>query len=271
MSYRSLLKSHARGLLILLLVGALGFAQVRGGRNPVFGQPPVGAAPTSRGESYGVLPLTFEINRGQTDGAVKFLSRANGFVLFLTAGETVMVFDNPAAHDRGKERRVARESGNGRGPKPARSVVRMRLEGAAAAPDVEGLEELPGRSNYFGGDDPAQWQTSVEHYARVQYSQVYPGIDLVYYGNRRQLEYDFVVAPGGDPGLIRLNFSGPEKVEVSAGGDLLLRVAGGWLRQQSPVVYQEAGGVRHEIPSRYVLGDGNSVGFQVGAYDATRP
>ena len=127
------------------------------------------------------------------------------------------------------------------------AVVRMKLVGANPSPRVSGLEELPGKSNYFIGNDPSQWRTNVPHYAKVQYNDVYPGVDLVYYGNQRQLEYDLVVAPGADPGAIALSFEGVERLRIDAQGDLVLHTSGGQIRQHKPLVYQEVDGGHREI------------------------
>src|SRR6267154_453038 len=222
---------------------------------------PAAAATDARlSESYGRLPLQFEANRGQTDKHVHFLSRGPGYSLYLTAGETVLVLAKPnpdARHD-------ARA--------PIKSVaLRMSLVGAARKPVVSGLDELPGKANYFIGKDPAKWRTDVPTYAKVHYQNVYPGIDLLYYGNQRQLEYDFVVAPGADPKKIVLAFKGADKVQIDARGGLVLRAAGGDIRQHKPVVYQEIDGVRQEIEGGYVRKGAGRVGFKVAAYDTSRP
>jgi hypothetical protein len=109
------------------------------------------------------------------------------------------------------------------------AVLRMKLVGANRNPQVEGLDELPGRSNYFIGNDPQRWHTNIPTYARVQYKDVYPGIDLIYYGNQRQLEYDFVVASEADPKAIQLAFKGADKAEIDAQGDLTPHTACGEL------------------------------------------
>jgi hypothetical protein len=214
---------------------------------------PAAAAPDVRvSESYGKLPLQFEANRGQTHKDVRFLSRGAGYSLYLTAGEAVLVLSKPGAD----AKRVA---------------LRMSLVGTARNPVVTGLDELPGKANYFIGKDRSKWRTNVPTYAKVQYQNVYPGIDLVYYGNQRQLEYDFVVAPGADPKKIVLGFKGADKLKIDAGGDLVLRMAGSDIRQHKPVVYQDIDGVRHEIAGNYVRKGANRVGFKLAAYDATRP
>ncbi len=147
----------------------------------------------------------------------------------------------------------------------------MKLVGANPSPDVAGLEELPGKSNYFIGNDPKKWRSNVPHYARVAYRQVYPGIDLVYYGNQQQLEYDFVVAPGADPDAIRLGFEGADEIGLDHQGNLILQTAGGELLQRAPVVYQETEGVKKAIPGGYVLQEDNEVSFAVAAYDSSYP
>ena len=151
------------------------------------------------------------------------------------------------------------------------AVVRMKLVGANPSPRVSGLEELPGRSNYFLGNDPSKWRTNVPTYAKVQYKDVYPGVDLVYYGNQRELEYDLIVAPGANPEAIQLAFEGEDELELDGQGDLVLHSDGGQVRLHKPLVYQQVDGVRREIAGAYVLNGGRQVGFQVAAYDASKP
>src|SRR5207245_1461810 len=153
----------------------------------------------------------------------------------------------------------------------SRTVLRMIFIGANPEPSVVGAEELPGKANYFIGSDPANWRTDVPTYAKVRYKNVYPGIDLIYYGNQRQLEYDFVVSPGADPTRIRLGFQGADKLEVDAKGDLVLHTATGVSRHRKPVIYQEVDGARRGIAGGYVLEGARRVGFRVAAYDARRP
>ena len=134
-----------------------------------------------------------------------------------------------------------------------------------------GLEKLPGAVNYFLGNDPRHWRTNIPTYAKVIGQSVYPGVDVVYYGNQQQLEFDFVVAPGADPGVIRLAFDGTQEVSLEAGGALVLRTATGAVRWQKPVVYQEVEGDKQAIAGRYVLLGTNQVGFEVARYDASKP
>ncbi len=211
------------------------------------------------------LPLNFELNQGQSHKRVKFLARSEGYVLFLTATEAVMALDNPAAHRKGKEDLGAREEK----PRPPRSIVRMKLEGANPAPLIEGLDQLTTTSNYFAGADPTAWRTNIPNYARVRYSQVYPGIDMVYYGDARRLEYDFIIAPGSDPETIEIAFG--QDFEIDRMGDLVLHTKQGDVRQRKPTAYQEVNGIKEEVPVNYVVKSGQSIGFQPGAYDPALP
>jgi len=199
-------------------------------------------------ESYGKLPLSFEANQGQTDQRVRFLSRGPGYSLFLTGDSAVLSLRQQKAN----------------------AVLRMKLLGANAHAGVAGMDSLPGKSNYFVGSDPKQWRTNVPTYAAVKYEGVYPGIDLVYHGNQRLLEYDFVVAPGADPRAIDLRFQGARKLTVNGEGALVIGVGGSEVIEHAPVVYQEIGGVRNTLPGRYVLRGRGRVGFSVAEYDRSR-
>jgi len=231
---------------------------------------PAAAATDARvNENYGKLPLQFEANRGQTQKDVRFLSHGPGYNLYLTAGEAVLVLTKPNPD---AKRDVRDTQARPDAKAPLKSVaLRMSLVGATRDPQVSGLDELPGKANYFVGRDRSKWHTNVPTYAKVQYGNVYPGIDLVYYGNQRQLEYDFVVAPGADPKKIVLGFKGADKLEIGPEGDLVLHAGGGNIRQHRPVIYQEIDGIRRKIAGSYVRKGANRVGFQVAAYDTTRP
>jgi hypothetical protein len=147
----------------------------------------------------------------------------------------------------------------------------MKLVGGNASAKIAGADELPGKSNYFIGNDPSQWRTNVSNYSKVEYRDVYPGIDLVYHGNQRQLEYDFVLAPGADPKRIELVFEGTRSLSLDKQGNLILATADGDLVQHKPAVYQEADGKRTEVEGSYVLRGRNRAGFRVASYDAHQP
>jgi hypothetical protein len=218
------------------------------------------------------MPLQFEANHGQVDAHVKFLSRGSGYTLFLTPTESVMVLQQREATSQprgGHDPLVTTE------PAPIKqSVVRMKLEGANPTPAIDGMEQLPGIVNYFIGNDPAKWRTKIPTYAKVQYKEAYPGIDLAYYGNQGKLEYDFIVAPGADPSQIKLAFEGTSDIRVAASGDLVLTTAVGDVRVQKPVVYQlEKDGHKTLVAGNYIASPKvpNAVGIQLAAYDHTKP
>jgi len=199
-------------------------------------------------KSYGKVPLQFEINQGQTDDQVKFLSRGSGYGLFLTPTEMVLSLSKD-------DQSIA---------------IRMGLVGANPMPKMAGEEKLPGKTHYFLGNDPKKWRTNISTYQKVRYEEVYPGIDLVYYGNQRKLEYDFIVQPGVDPKIIRMQFAGMERMSVEA-GDLILHTDSGDVVQKAPIIYQEIDGKRITVAGNYMFLADKQVGFNLGEYDTDHP
>ncbi len=223
-------------------------------------------------EAYGKLALRFEANRGQSDPRVRFLSHGSGYELFLTEREAVLALGRPAPSSHSSLTRFERSRGlPPLRPGAAASVLRLRLVGASPAPRVLGLEELSGKSNYFIGNDPRNWRTGVASYGRVKYQGIYPGVDLVFYGNHHRLEYDFVVAPGADPTSIALDVEGARSLRVNGLGDLLIHVPGGEVQFQRPVVYQDLKGARRRIAGQYALLGNHRVSFKVAAHDRSEP
>jgi hypothetical protein len=147
----------------------------------------------------------------------------------------------------------------------------MKFAGANPAPQVVGAEELAGKVNYLVGNDSSKWRHNVPTYSKVAYSDVYPGVDLVYYGNQGQLEYDFVVSPGADPRVIALDIHGADSVSIDSQGDLVLQIGEHQVRQRKPIVYQEVRGIRKEVTSSYTLTNQHLVGFEISSYDKTQP
>ena len=221
-------------------------------------------------EAYGRLPLSFEENQGQADKDVKFISRGANSDLFLTANEAVLVLRRGGG---GRGDRVAQSADEGSAAaRQEAKVLRMRLAGANASPRVAGFERQKGLINYLVGDDPSRWHIGVSTFGKISYSEVYPGIDLVYYGNQRELEFDFVIAPGTDPRPIRLAFGGADRIDVGSGGELNVRVGGEEVVLRKPVIYQtDDTGRRVEVAGSYQLRGRDQVAFNVGTYDATRP
>jgi hypothetical protein len=223
-------------------------------------------------DQYGKLPLSFEANNGQTDARVKFLSRTGGYTLFLTGDEAMLALSGKKVGTGGaKIGDAAHKLASTIATTKAGSVLRMKLRNANRAAKVMGMDELAGTSNYFIGNDPAKWRTGVPTYAKVKYEGIYSGIDLVYYGNQRQLEYDFIVAPHANPHRIAFDVRGAKGIRRNMGGDLVLKMGEGEIRWHKPLVYQEKNGKRQEIGGRYVIASANRVGFEVAKYDATSP
>jgi hypothetical protein len=265
-------------------------------------------------QTYAELPLSFEANVGQADRRVKFLTKGSGYKLFFTGDEAVLAFRSLSPNsDRITDSRESKSTTHVHGPQegPSRirhqessasAALRMKLVGAQPAATVSGLGELPGKSNYFIGSDPKKWRTSVPNFSKVKYKEVYPGVDLIYYGNQGQLEYDFVVAPGADPNQITLEFlteslplpslrtsegedrrrtvRGGRQLKIDGNGDLVVATVGGEIRFHRPVSYQatsaglrEPGenGQRTPAQTHYVLVGDNRARFQVDAYDSSLP
>jgi hypothetical protein len=273
---------------------------------------------------YGKLPLRFDVNRGQVDPRVRFISRGDGYTLFLTQDESVLALRKPgiphpalaltrppatlSQDGRGElERVIARhprprceELGGAGHCSPARSappgwergigrdetartgflgerassttaVVRTRLRGSNAAAAITGAAPLGGKTNYLIGNDPSKWSVGIPSYGKVRYAEVYRGIDLVYHGDQRRLEYDFVVWPHADPKAIELTFQGVDGLAADDAGNLVLRIEGGALVQKAPVIYQIIDGRRQPVPGGYDLRGANAVGFRVASYDPRLP
>jgi hypothetical protein len=223
---------------------------------------------------FGRLPLSFERNQGQTDSRVRFLTHSADSTLFLTPSEAVFSMAAPSQRNEKPARLKGRKARNGP-RKIAHVALRMQMVGAAPNAMPLTQQPLPGRVNYFLGKDPNKWHAGVPTFRRVGFHAVYPGIDLVYYGNQRRLEYDFVVAPHADPKQIQLRFAGAQGVHVSAMGDLIVRTQGRELRWQKPTVYQQDAAGKRSVTARFRLkrlpSGQAGVSFALGHYDMTRP
>jgi len=222
-------------------------------------------------EAYGHLPMSFEPNAGQFDSQVQFMARGSGYSLFLTPGEAVFSLK------RGEDKKPQVEKFSPPIPEtqPTDSqpplVLRMHAIDSNPFPQLIGQEELPGKVNYFIGNDSNKWHTDIPTYSQVKYQGLYPGVDMVYYGNQGQLEYDFVVAPGANPDQIRLGYEGLEQLRLNPLGELELQTAQGVVTQLPPLIYQEIDGQRQQIPGSYRLLDNRQVGFVLGDYNYARP
>ena len=247
LSLRSFLTVSVCSISVLLVALSFTRTQPKAGSRPASAHPrPALAASASGGveprlSELGNLPLSFERNVGQTDSSVRFMARAPGIGFFFTPSEVIY------------------------------GEIRMKIMGENPVPEVTGVGLLPGKSNYFIGNDPTKWQTDVPHYARVKYAEVYPGVDLIFRGNQRQLEYDFVVAPGANPNRIRLRFEGTARLRTDKSDVIVTTKNGHEVREQAPAIYQEIDGARRKVGGGYVIKGSREVSFKVSAYDRNRP
>jgi hypothetical protein len=260
-------------------------------------------------ETYGKLPLSFELNQGQSDQRVRYLARGSGYTLFLTGDSAVLALRKSDPNGQGQIAKAKTEQSQVQGTllkSPASlqvpvstsqmsaagdesrtkdSVLWMKVVGADPRAGVSGQDELLGKSNYFIGNDPKKWHSNVPNYAEVKYASVYPGVDLIYYGNQGQLEYDFVVQPGADFSRIVLDVGvepTPDQahqalLQIAENGDLLVGAEGGQIILQKPTIYQPGANNgrrtadKQIIEGKYVLVGAHQVGFQVAAYDHSKP
>jgi hypothetical protein len=243
-------RSRAPMILALLVLGGIvlfrhDLSRTAGSAN--------GFQPSRISSTMAGLPLMFEPNQGQSAPQVKFLARGSGYGLYLTASEAVLALP---------------EAGNR--PTQGASALKMQFAGANQNAAIAAVQGLPGHTNYLLGNDPSRWHRNVPQFARVQYRDLYPGVDLDFYGKQGRLEYDFEVGPGADPRVINLQFSGAQGVHIAANGDLVLPVDGREVRFQAPHVYQKTASGEQAVAGKFVQRAGNQIGFETGDYDRSR-
>ncbi len=230
-------------------------------------------------ETFGKLPLSFEANQGQSDAQVDFLARVGGYTLFLISGEAVMVLRQPREDgrfnlkhrlDSDPTRPEAEAMPKKPEPIPPK-VLSLKFQGASQRTAASGLEELPGKVNYFIGNDPALWHTDISTYTAVKYTDIYPGIDVVFYGNGQQLEWDLVVAAGADPDNISLELTGADQLSLDEQGNLVIQLEEAAICLRKPFVYQEVNGIKMQITGEYDLQAGEQIKFRLAGYDTSQP
>jgi hypothetical protein len=197
----------------------------------------------------GGIPFYFEENRGQANAPAQFIARGRNYQFLISPDETQIVLQKSGA---------------------ARAVE-MQFIGANPQARTSGDGELSGKINYLIGSDSAQWHTGVATFSKIRVEEIYPGVNLIYYGNQQQLEYDFTIAPETNPNVIAIHFSGADKISVNARGELILALGKDEIRQPAPLVYQIAGGERKEISGGYKILDAQTVAFAVGKYNHALP
>ena len=231
--------------LVLMVVAAL--LAITGWYELPGAQPRPAIRTAAAPSGFANLPLAFEPNRGQSDPRVRFQSRTAGFSLYLTANQAVI------------------------GMRGSDHPLWLAWRHANPDPAAAGVEPLPAKHHYLKGRDPAAWHRNIPTYAQVRYTNLYPGIDLVYYGRDRQLEYDLVVAPGADPQPIEFALTGMDGLRVDRDGDLQVRLGQQAISLRRPIIYQDTRHGRQVVDGGYVRLAHNAIGLRLGAYDKTRP
>ncbi len=268
MNWHAVFDSHPRFIVIFLLTASL---PMRAGDS--IPQQPKAAQPTATTLTVMNRPLIFERSESEGSSEAPFISRGQSYSLFLAPSEVVLVLSKGSTNrqsfserERSPQDLAAAERNRGES-----SVVRIKMVRANPRPHLTGRDELRSTSHYFIGNDPRRWRTDVPNYSKVEYENVYPGVNLVFYGNQRQLEFDFVVSSGADPNSIQLALEGARSLRLDVDGNLALRTDGGEVLLHKPLVYQETNGHRQSIEGSFVFKGEHEAGFQVGSYDHTLP
>ena len=242
--------------------------------------------------SYAALPLAFEANQGQVDPSVKYVARGSGYRLFLTSKQAILTLPARGRNSEVRDMLLNKRRGVSgvkamlkkrvlSGQKASSmAVVRMNLLGANPHSELTAENRQPGVVNYFRGNDPSKWHSNIALYGKVNYRNVYPGIDLAFHGAAQQLEFDYVVSPGANAAPIALSIEGAQSMRVDEAGDLLLATSAGPVHLHKPVAYQSSAsqsgtyqlnqGKRQPVDARFVLKSANTVAFELGSYDHTQ-
>jgi len=257
-------KLNVAAVGLLLVVSSVAANVATGWTSPTT-TTPADDATVKLAANYGKLPLTFEANVGQTDSQVKFLNHAGSTTTYFTPSETVMVSstDLSTKDEDPKDPSVSLEE-----PNLVSDVLRMKLVNANANPTITGEDEVESKSNYFIGNDQSNWQSNITNYQKVKYSQVYDGIDLVYYGNNKQMEHDFIVAPYTNPSQIAFHLDGAKELYINDDGDLVAKQDYTDATFKKPHIYQES--KDNQIEGSYTIASNNTVSFELGHYDPSR-
>ncbi len=224
---------------------------------------------------YDAQRLVFEENRGQSDNQVDYVARGRGYRVFLSPQDSVLSLHRAAAAtDPGNGQDPGSPTPPGRGALPtmlADAPLRVKFIGAKPHPQAVGTDPLPGKTNYFLGNRPSKWLTDITEWSRVVYQDIYPNIDLAYYGDRKVLEYDVIVRPGGDPTAIRLGLVGVKDLNIDTRGNLVLTVDDQTVTMARPIAYQDINGQRRNVEAHYILRNKADIRIAVDAYDHTQP
>jgi Bacterial Ig-like domain (group 3)/Chitobiase/beta-hexosaminidase C-terminal domain/Beta-propeller repeat len=265
----SLIRSISGILSLLIIVFGL-TSQPLAAAQGVLPEPNPDRAQIAR--NIGALPMSFESNRGQSDMEARFLHRGPGYSILFKDREVDLLLKKTYPESDAPDRRKKRSAGGQPSAFPLIDSVRMRLAGARPGLAAVGEDRLPGTVNYFVGNDPAKWHAGIPTFERVRYTNAYPGVDLVYYGNQQRLEFDFEVADGAGASAIMIQFSGAKNLKLDRNGNLVIAAANGSVRFRKPAIYQRDGrGNKIPIEGSFRVVSGRTVGFRLGHFDHTKP
>ena len=231
---------------------------------------------------FASLPVAFERNDGQTDPEIRYMARGQGYKLYLTSSEAIFTLHKRGEYSDVRAMLEHKRLGPSRVQKILQhqkrlnvnssevSVLHLKHLGSNPAAQIASADPVPGKVNYFIGNDPSRWRSSVPLFGRVSYQNLYPGIDLAFHGSGKQLEFDYLISPGADPRAIALGFQGAENVRTNGAGDLVLTTPAGPIKMLRPTAYQEKDGARRMVAARFEVKNGRRVDFSLGPYDHTR-
>jgi hypothetical protein len=226
-------------------------------------------------EKYSRLPLAFEPNAGQAEPDVRFLARGNGYAILLSQGAARLAFNRvmgaPLDGFSLAGMRPNRIQTRLRNFKVETRAIRINFGGSNRSARIEAIGRLPGVSNYIIGNDRKKWRGNIPNFAKVRYRSIYPGIDLLFYGNQRELEYDLIVGPGANPAQVRLELQGSDKLQISQSGDVILHAGADHIVLHKPVVYQAVGAARRTISASYRKEGKSGLTIRLAGYDHHKP
>jgi len=226
-------------------------------------------------KTYGNLPLYFIENRGQVDRAVKFYERGAGHATFFTGdGVVLSITKRETKTDKGSFNEDILGLNTEESSKATTESVSLSFVGANPKAKITSYDKMPGKVNYFVGNDKTKWRSNIPTYGAVTYKDVYKNIDVKFYGNNKNIEHDVIVKPGGDISNVKFAYRGIKGLKVTETGDLEVSLKKGRLFEQKPVIYQVTKGERVAVEGNYRIlkrGDGAfEYGFDVASYDHTK-
>ncbi|UCC81204.1 MAG: IPTL-CTERM sorting domain-containing protein [Candidatus Zixiibacteriota bacterium] len=215
------------------------------------------------------MPLAFTENQGQFGEKTLFKANAVGATFYFYQNEVAYFFvrdtDELLKDDAMGRRDFSKMPDDPDRPGHKKESMLIKAQFVGANPDlmVIGVDRLAHNNSYFHGNDPSKWHTDVPNNSAILYKDIYPGIDLKYYGDGRSMKYDFIVRPSADVSQIRIHYDGVDNLNVTPGGNLQARTRFGLIHEKKPYVYQEINGERLEVNGRYTIIEPGIFGFDI--------